>query len=245
MNKLLSVIFLLVITNSIQAVARSSENSAFFKTAKDLMHDYPNITDNSIRAEKKEILCPFQRMLERAGVYDTKKPQNNSQIIISIVRIANKSREFGCKIFGCKTVAHVVSAGQLSYIRETLSGGAKLGKVNLSRLHMARGIAHQCGLTFAKGGIEVSDAARASTLSRLEQISASNSPVGLLSLEDLMTVKREICKAQNVSMSKPGEFEVGLIYKYLGGEDRGFIEYTDVERFLHAKMPLTKSINGI
>ena len=60
-----------------------------------------------------------------------------------------------------------------------------------------------------------------------------------------MKVKLDICKSQDVKISGPGKLEVELIYAYLGGRDRGFIEYDDVVRFLHAKMPLTKSVSGL
>jgi hypothetical protein len=152
---------------------------------------------------------------------------------------------FGCKIFGCGSVATLVSTGQLTHGHDLIKGKAKFGYVNITRLHKARGVAHECGLTFDKFGTEVSDSARASTLARFKEISGSNNHPGELSKEDLMLVKKEICKKQGVMITRAGAIEVALIYSYLGGHDRGFIEYDDVARLFHAEMPKVKSLDGI
>jgi uncharacterized protein YjhX (UPF0386 family) len=245
-KKFLSYIVLCILVLSAQPVlAKDSPEEADFKNAQELMRDYPNIGDYSSRAENKKIICPFHRMLERAGVYDTKKPQNNSEIIVSIIKIAKKAREFGCKIIACAPVATLVSGGQISQRKDLFHQMAKLGHVNLTRLHKARGTAHECGLTFQRNGTQVSVEVRNTTLKRLKQISDSNTRPGELSADDLMKVKLEICKKQDVEISGAGKIEVQLIYIYLGGKDRGYVEYADVVRFLHAKMPNTKAIDGL
>lgn len=230
-----------------QASSQSAETEVKkqFKSSKELRNDYPDITDNSTRDENKKILCPFHRLIERAGAYDSAKQSIVGEIIVNIGHLVAATEEFGCKIVGCSTVATAVSTGQQTHLKDTWKGLAKFGHVNVTRLHKARGIAHDCGLTFEKGGVEVSDTRRALSLSKLKAIADANSPSGTLVLTDIEKVKEEICQLEGVKSTVAGRFEMGLIFKYLGGEDRGFIEYTDVERFLHAKMPLTKAVDGI
>jgi len=245
MKKYFSVVVFTLLITSHLAVATENITETKYKNSEELIHNYPNIGEFSSRKENKNIICPFHRMLERAGVYDTKRPTNNSKIIVSILKIAKKAREFGCEYFSCGSVATLVSSGQLTNGKDLFSGKARFGAVNLTRLHKAKGTAHQCGLTFVKNGTKVSEEVRSNTLRKLEEISESNIPAGNLSKENLMKVKLDICKSQDVKISGPGKLEVELIYAYLGGRDRGFIEYDDVVRFLHAKMPLTKSVSGL
>jgi hypothetical protein len=217
----------------------------YYKSSEQLVHDYPSIGEESERKENKTILCPFLRMLHRSGTFDARNPENNSQIMTTIVSLVSAAREFGCDVLACGSVASAVSAGQISHSGDLVSGQARFGIVNLSRLHKARFVAHECGLTFAKGGTTVDDDVRKSTLARMKEISDASSNPGELRKEDLMKVKLEICTKQNVEMSLPGEVEVGLIYSYLGGDDRGFIEYEDVVRLFHAEMPKTKIVKGL
>ena len=212
----------------------------FFLNSKELLEKYPSISETSNREEKKEILCPFWRLIERSGALDLVNKAKNSDVIVSISQIIKNAEEFGCKKLGCGAVASLVSAGQATYRNTT-----KLFHVNISKLHRARGVAHDCGFTFAKGESVVSDVVRANTLERLQEISSQNKVIGQLSQDDLMKVKLEICKAQGVEISKAGSVEVGLIYKYLGGTDRGYVEYDDVVRLFHAEMPETKALQGI
>lgn len=228
--KLFSSLFILV------TLSISINTYADYATSEELRQKYPLIDDGSSRDEKKEILCPFWRMIERSGSLDALDQVKKSDVVISIYNLGKKAKEFGCQWFECSTVATLVSAGQ-----KTHAGVTNIGSVNLSKLHTARGVAHDCGLTFEKGGEKVSKKRRDQTLSRLKSLTKQ----GRLELKDLMSVKLQTCKDEGVKISTPGELEVKLIYSFLGGKDRGFIEYTDVERFLNAKMPLTKSIDKI
>ncbi|RZA23947.1 MAG: hypothetical protein EOP10_11325 [Proteobacteria bacterium] len=177
---------------------------------------YPGMDEGSTKPENKKILCPFHRMLERAGLYDSSKKEQ-SALTVSIIKIATIAQEFSCKFTSCGVVATAVSAGQLTTFT------SKLAHVNLEALHKAPGVSHECGLGFAKGGSEVSDAHRAATLAKL----------------NLQTVKEGICKEQSVKNTFAGETEVKLIFAFLGGVDRGFIDYSDVELFFHAELPKT------
>ena len=228
---------------SLQASSRDSKRD--FKTSKELRNDYPNVDDDTSRDENRKILCPFHRLMERAGKYDNLPASLQDQVIVKISTLVTAAREFGCKITGCKTIAHVASLGQNTSLKDRKSDFARLGKVNVTRLHKAKGLAHDCGLTFEKNDIEISDKRRNLTLNKLKKIAQANRPNGTLLLSDIQKTKEEICKLENVKSTIAGRFEMKLIFKYLGGEDRGFVEYSDVERFLHAKMPLTKAIEGI
>lgn len=210
------------------------------KTSEELRTQFPNITENSTRPENKKILCPFHRMLERAGLYDEKVKSNSPEIFVDIPTISSAAQTFGCQKEGCGPIALIASLGQLSYPRDVTEGKVKWGQVNITRLYHARGLAHDCGLTFAKGGKEINDEVRAKTLQHLKDISSAVAPY-TLSLDALMYVKKEICAEQGVEITKAGIVEVNLIYEYLGGKERGFVEYGDVEKFLNAEMPLFKS----
>jgi hypothetical protein len=232
-----SILYPIMIITTILA---STLVHAKYPSSEDLRTKYPSIEEGAQRAEKKEILCPFWRLIERSGTLDAINTSKNSDVVISIRKLVAKATEFGCKWIECGAVATLVSGGQMTH-----PGTTRLLSVNISQLHKAKGVAHECGYTFEKGGKKVSDAKRAQTLSRLKKIADQNSASGTLSKEDLMSVKLEICKEQGVTITKAGSVEVGLIYSFLGGKDRGFIDYDDVERFFHAQMPLTKSIDKI
>lgn len=200
----------------------------------ELARRYPAIEEGSLKPENPKILCPFHRMLERAGLYDREK-KRQSALTVSILKISAYAKEFGCLVVGCGGVASLVSAGQVT------EATTFPGYVNLEALHSARGVAHECGLTFAKGGTTVSDSVRASTLAALKNRADS---FGRLSFEDLEAVKESICESQGVSNTLAGKTEIGLIYSFLGGNERGFIDYSDVERFFHAELPKTIGAPG-
>lgn len=193
-----------------------------------LVLKYPGLA-NPQRAENPKILCPFHRMLERAGIYDM-STDGPGPLLVSVLKITTAAREFGCQIAQCGTVATAVSGGQIATRTSSFT------KVNIESLHTALGVSHDCGLSFAKGSPEVTESHRANTLAALASLQDAN---GHLSYEDLVTVKESICSAQGVQNTLPGKIEMKLIYSFLGGNERGFIDYTDVERFLHAELPLT------
>jgi hypothetical protein len=190
-----------------------------------LVAKYPNIEQGSTRPENKKVMCPFQRMLQRSGIYDAEVlPQTT--LTVPTQSVTDASREFGCASSSCGPVASAVDNGQPGV------------GVDLIGLHNASGISHECGLTFAPGGSEVSDVVRDATLARLQTLADAN---GHLSFANLMTVKREICAAQGVTMGAIERVEVKLIYAYLAGVENGYVLQSDVERFFHATMPVNKT----
>lgn len=194
-----------------------------------LVAKYPSIEQGSSRAENRQVMCPFQRMLERSGIYDAEVlPQTT--LTVPTQSVTDASFEFGCATSSCGPVAVAVDAGQPG------TG------IDLISLHRVAGISHECGLTFALGGSEVSDAVRDATLARLQTLADAN---GHLSFSDLMTVKQEICDTQGVTMSAIERVEVRLIYAYLAGVENGYILLSDVDRFLHATMPVNKTSSWV
>ncbi|MBC7659543.1 MAG: hypothetical protein H7249_07515 [Chitinophagaceae bacterium] len=196
----------------------------------ELATKYPDIEAGSLKPENKKILCPFHRLLERAGLYDAEKETMSSGLLVGISKIISATHEFGCDVGVCAGVATLTSTGQVA------KGATTIGKVNFEALDKAFGISHDCGLTFAKGGSTVDDAVRDHTLAELFKRTDST---GHLSLQDLKDVKQGICDAQGVKNSTIGRLEVGLIYSFLGGVQHGYIEYDDVVSFLHAELPKT------
>jgi len=190
-----------------------------------LVAKYPGVEQGSPRAEDKKVLCPFQRMLVRSGIYDAEVLPQTS-LTVPTQSVTDASFEFGCATGSCGPVADLVDAGQ-----------AGTG-IDLEALNHAGSISHECGLTFAKGGGEVSDAVRDATLARLQTLADAN---GHLSFSNLITVKREICAAQGVTMGPIERVEVKLIYAYLAGVDNGYILLSDVDRLFHATMPAHKT----
>lgn len=214
---------------SLVVIAFSISSSASALTRDELIEKYPSLEYGVLAPENKKILCPFHRMLERAGLYDSSK-REQSALTVTIIKITSLAQEFGCSVLACGGVATAVSTGQLAKFA-TLPG-----KVNLEALHRSLGISHECGLTFAKGGSEVSDEVRANTLNSLAELADEE---GRLTLEDLQTVKENICAEQGVRNNSVGKTEVKLIFNFLGGQDRGFIDHSDVELFFNGQLPKT------
>jgi hypothetical protein len=192
-----------------------------------LVAKYPGLEQGSGRPENKQILCPFHRLLERAGVYD-EEIGYGGELLVNIVTMTSKAKEFGCKILACGPVATAVSAGQVA------TESTSVGKVDIAALHRSLGISHECAFTWAKGGGMVSDAQRDTNLARLKALADAD---GRLTLGDLQNVKNQICDEQDVVHTVPGQTEVFLIWSFLGGTDRGYIDYDDVDRFFHAELP--------
>lgn len=201
-------------------------------TREQIVAKYPTVEVGSLRAENKQVLCPFVRMLERSGIFDSEVATKPTKTV-SVKSLVTAAQDFGCAPLECSSVANVASVGQGS------------PGVDIERLHEAGPLSHECGLTFGFGEIVVSDVVRQATLDRLAQLADAN---GNLVYNDLKTVKLEICTAQGVNITLAGETEVKLIFAYLGGVENGNIPLSDVERLLHATMPAYKTkawINGL
>ncbi|NRB42328.1 MAG: hypothetical protein HRU20_28310 [Pseudomonadales bacterium] len=199
-------------------------------TREALVDKYPNVEEvGGVREENVKILCPFQRMLERSGIYDL-PIAGLGALTPSVSDVKHASEVFGCATNACGVVAHLISVEQ--------SGSG----IDLERLHDAGSTSHDCGLTFDLNGTEVSDAARLTTLNRLFQLADAE---GKLIYANLLTAKTEICAAQGVTMSKAGETEIKLIFSYLGGVENGSIAHSDVEKLLNATMPIIKTSQWI
>lgn len=189
-------------------------------TSAELSSMYPDVSANSTKAEDAEVLCPFQRMLKRSGILDDAIEENSFEVKNRILTEANEV--FGCDSTTCATAIGYASLAQGNW-----------NTIELDRLHEAGFLSHDCGLTFEFGGITVSDTRRSATLDRLAELAVD----GRLVYNDLITVKQETCAQEGVEMTVGGETEVKLIYAYLGGPEREYVDYSDVDKLLHATMP--------
>lgn len=191
----------------------------------ELVTQYPNVEEGGVRAENTNILCPFQRMLERSSIYDS-AVEGKENLSPSVNKVTDASEIFGCATNSCGVVANLIGVQQ--------SGAG----IDLERLHDAGSVSHDCGLTFALGGTAVSDVVRDATLASLWELADAE---GNLVYANLLEVKTGICTAQNVTMSSAGETEIKLIFAYLGGVDNGTIAHSDVVRLFNATMPAIKT----
>jgi len=120
-------------------------------------------------------------------------------------------------------------------LKNARSGRAKARYVNLTDLPNGSGYAHEaCGLTFNKGEKKISDNRRNKTLSRLKPLADKK---GRLKEEDLKKVKLETCKEDGVEISFSGTVEIQLIWNYLNGGERGYVDYKEVEKLLNPEIP--------
>ena len=230
----------LAIMSLVLASSTTTTTASNAATSEELREEYPDL--ESTRAGNPLILCPFVRMLERSGRFDEDDQEDDDQEINNLV-FKKAADDFGCdSLTACGPVISTVSAGQ------KLTGGDfgdwinPFKSVDLERLWDAPPISHDCGFTFEKGeGDEgVSETRLASTLARLQ---ARVDEDGHLEFSDLLAVKNDICDEEDVDITIFGEIETRLIFAYLGGVERGYVEYSDVEGFLQVDtlMPQTKA----
>ncbi|CAB9510659.1 expressed unknown protein [Seminavis robusta] len=230
------------------ALSLSSAN-AFFDapSSEELLAAYPAL-ETTEREGNPLILCPFLRMLERSGRLDEVEQESGEQIIENrdLKRAAN---DFGCDTTtACGPVIDTVSAGQCLTEEFSLSNlnPFKPSVVDLERLWEAPPVSHECGFTFENGLGEngVSATRLESTLAKLLDRADDNDH---LVYQDILDTKNEICAEEGVIISAPGLIEAQLIFAYLGGVERGYVEYDDVAGFLaiDSKMPQTKAARPI
>ncbi|MDX1696105.1 MAG: hypothetical protein R3208_20230 [Ketobacteraceae bacterium] len=189
-------------------------------TRDQLATKYPAVTDSGV-PENKNIMCPFLRMIEKTGLYDS----NDDDSVLSQATVISGTTEFGCDSVFCTGLASTTGNKQ-----------GLQGDIDIEDLANVPDISHECGLTFAFGSKQVDDAIREDTLDRLFELADAE---GNLSYDDLLSVKLAICAEQGVSITPLGEGEVKLIFAFLGGVDRGFVSFSDVDAFLHARLPGT------
>lgn len=222
--------------------------SAFFSsdadTSEELVAKYPALVGDE-RKGNPLILCPFLRMLERSGRLDEADTSTDDAQHIKTGDLKDAAEEFGCDTTtACGPVIDTVSTGQeftdgfsFSWLNPFRSR-----EVDLERLWDAPPISHDCGLTFEKGAGElgVSTDRLTSTLASLKSRADANDQ---LVYQDILDTKNEICDGEDVEISAAGLIEAQLIFAFLGGIERGFVDYSDVEGFLQvdSQMPKTKA----
>lgn len=245
--KLTNPLLLLVAIATAQTAPTT--NAIWFQadTSEELVEAYPILDDSNNRTANSLILCPFLRLIERSGRLDDYVDDDNN--IISVGDLKDATSDFGCDTTtACGAVVDTVSAGQ--EFRDGVSfswfNPFRTRTVDLERLWDAPPISHECGFTFepleaAQQG--VSSLRVSETLASLEARSSN----GTLVYQDLLNTKNEICESEGVTATAAGILEAQLTFAFLGGVDRGFVDFSDVERFLQAdsEMPLTKASRAL
>lgn len=243
-NKTLVLLLLSGIPSTTTAFLRNNYDAS---TSAELEASYPALTNTGDRDGNPKILCPFLRMLERSGRLDD-YDQNN----IPANALKTAAEDFGCdNLTACGPVIDVVSLGQCQTGSGFFSSVScwnlfRSSTVDLERLWDAPPISHGCGFTFddpttEMNNNEVSTARLTSTLEKLAAAASNNN--GQLVYQDLLDTKEDTCASEAVEPTAAGLVETKLIFAYLGGIERGYIEYTDVERFLQvsSQLPETKA----
>eukprot|EP00594_Rhizosolenia_setigera_P019317 CAMPEP_0178956392 /NCGR_PEP_ID=MMETSP0789-20121207/10220_1 /TAXON_ID=3005 /ORGANISM="Rhizosolenia setigera, Strain CCMP 1694" /LENGTH=254 /DNA_ID=CAMNT_0020638299 /DNA_START=76 /DNA_END=840 /DNA_ORIENTATION=+ len=191
----------------------------------ELLEVYPDILSDE-PPENKNILCPFVRLVERYGLIgnDFMPDQVTFTKCLSAIRL-----------LGTVPNAELTGFGVLISVSQTFQFLSWPGFVNMEALHKTA-ISHDCGFQFAKSATATDDEYRNSTLSKLADLADDD---GHLSFDDIAEVKYAICEEQGVDeITYFGEGEMSLLYSFLGGAVRGYVEYSDVERFLYSKFPM-------
>lgn len=80
--------------------------------SKELIEKYPSIRRDSKRPEDKKILCPYLRLIERSGLFDSEKLKNEPELIVSLRKLLSGVKDFGLRYFAGKTAATVASIGK-------------------------------------------------------------------------------------------------------------------------------------
>jgi len=197
--------------------------------SEELVLAHPSVSADSVRPENLKVMCPFIRMLERSGLLDEELAASDTNTVTKKT-LTDAAYDFGCGSFECGGVIAITSSNQDS------TG------VDIERLHDAKSVSHDCGLTFGLGDTEVNVAVRQSTLDSFAALADSE---GNLVYSDLETVKLDICAAQGVEMTSTGELELKLMFAYLGGVENGSIPLSGVVSLLHATMPDNKTTEWV
>lgn len=191
---------------------------------REILSKYPKLLDDSITGND-EIVCPYLRMLARNDVLIHKIlfPQTeNIKLLLSALKLGMP--------FSGLAVILLVSAAQ------TIGFSGLPGHVNLNRLWQVPFISHECGLSFAKGGQRFDASTTDRTIAKLQALADGN---GRVSFDNLKTVKLEICAEQGVGITGTGQLELSLTWSYCAGPERGYVEVSDVRRFLYGYLPKT------
>lgn len=180
--------------------------------------------------EEIEIMCPMLRMMRRSGVLP-ESALDPHYSIPSIVTAMVDNFGFSPRTKALVTgIASAMSAGQVA----TLS--TYPGFVNLDKLYNVAAGSHASGYSFDGLSTTVSKNITQETIQALKELEDSD---GHLQFDDLKIVKEDAASSRSTSISTVSMFEAGFVWTFCGGDARGYVETTDVERFLNGMLPLT------
>ncbi len=183
--------------------------------ASELAQQFPSIAPGSQAPVDHEVKCPFVRLMERAHLIGRGK--------VSILALAKGADKLGLRGLEAFLVATLTSFGQVKheFNQKGLLASLKfLGYVDIDRLQDADGVAHD----------DLFSTDLYTTLKDLKAIADTQD--GKLYAHDLADKKSTIAAALRMSVGNASQTENKLPYVLLGGLKNGYIQYTDLERFL-------------
>jgi len=219
------------------------------ETSEELLASYPAL--DSDRPGNPLILCPYLRMLERSGRLDEVLQNEVTGAVVRNRDLKRAAEEFGCaSATACGPVIDAVSAGQHYTSNDnsffSLFNPFRSYEVDLERLWDAPPVSHDCGFTFEQG-LGKNGVSTMRLESTLTQLASKASDQNQLVYQDILDVKLGICEEEGVELTGAGRIEAELIFAYLGGIERGFVDYSDVEAFLqvNSTLPAVKAEQDI
>mmetsp|Transcript_17905 Transcript_17905/g.27385 ORF Transcript_17905/g.27385 Transcript_17905/m.27385 type:complete len:270 (-) Transcript_17905:158-967(-) len=201
---------------------------------KDLLNAFPNILSPELQPpENIEILCPFLRMAERQGVLDS--------IIITPQQTDDALVAYGSSL---------TSRSAYAVIHRSISGAQRIPpssvstiswpEVDLTALSQASYVTHECAFSWNNDGTYLAtEEYRNLTMALVKK--RANEEGRLMSFSDIVDARNEICDELQGGEERPSTIhtmELNAAWNFLGGA-RGYVEYSDWERFFFGLMPMT------
>lgn len=175
------------------------------------------------------VACPFWKRIVASG--DLNPYINESdELVVPVFTLVNKAKQFGLGRVEALAVASLVSTGQLVGV-----GINNFGKVNLNKLHLAKGVAHDDGFAFKPGSGMYDKEQLSETISYLNR----NSSNGKISYATLAKRKQEIADSLGIEVSGASLVENKLLFAYLGGIENDGVMVSDIDKFFKGEDPAT------
>ncbi len=181
------------------------------------------------------VACPFWKRIVASGDLNPYINDSN-EIVVPILTLVNKAKQFGLGRVEALAVASLVSTGQLVGV-----GINNFGKVNLSKLHLAKGVAHDDGFAFKPGSGIYDKEHLSETISYLNL----NSTNGKISYATLARRKQEVADNLSIDVSSASIVENKLLFAYLGGIENDGVMVSDIDKFFRGEEPATITTNEI
>ena len=175
------------------------------------------------------VACPFWKRIVASGDFNSYITDSN-ELVVPVFTLVNKAKQFGLGRVEALAVASLVSTGQLVGV-----GINNFGKVNLNKLHLAKGVAHDDGFAFKPGSGMYDKEQFSETIDYLNL----NSTNGKISYANLAKRKQEIAESLGIEVSDASLVENKLLFAYLGGIENDGVMVSDIDKFFKGEEPAT------